>query len=486
MISEAVNYDKYSPEVYTTRAMLYFEDELYDKAEEDLDRAIDLMPGRSNSYLSRALIRYYRNNLRGAMEDYDMVLYIDPSSFYGYYNRGLLRMQVGDDNRAIEDFDKVLDIDPDNTMARFNRALLRDNTGDIQGAIDDYSRVIEDYPNFEYGYQCRATARRKIGDIKGAESDEKWLLKRQMATFNNQGAAVDSVAVADDKVRRRSDSNVRNYNKMVVADDEPAKQYITEYRGRVQNRNVYVGLRPMYVLSYYEQLREVSGEMLYYKPIEEINKIRLFARNVLLTNDERALSEDEVKRHFNGVDTYSKHIADFPEELSFRLCRAMEFYLVQDFDAAMADLDIAFTLEGDMWPVYFMRATVRYKQLESKNINDDNKNEAFGIDMGSLPNIDYRLVKNDLDHVIEALPSFAPAYYNRGNVFARLSDFKSAVVDYSKAIEIDDKLAAAYFNRGLARIYLGDKEEGIADLSKAGELGIYAAYNVIKRFADKE
>ena len=82
--------------------------------------------------------------------------------------------------------------------------------------------------------------------------------------------------------------------------------------------------------------------------------------------------------------------------------------------------------------------------------------------------------------------SFAPAYYNRGNVFARLSDFKSAVVDYSKAIEIDDKLAAAYFNRGLARIYLGDKEEGIADLSKAGELGIYAAYNVIKRFADKE
>ena len=62
----------------------------------------------------------------------------------------------------------------------------------------------------------------------------------------------------------------------------------------------------------------------------------------------------------------------------------------------------------------------------------------------------------------------------------KLSDFKSAVVDYTAAIELDDKFAEAYYNRGLARIYLGDKEQGFADLSKAGELGIYSAYNVIK------
>jgi tetratricopeptide (TPR) repeat protein len=67
-------------------------------------------------------------------------------------------------------------------------------------------------------------------------------------------------------------------------------------------------------------------------------------------------------------------------------------------------------------------------------------------------------------------------------VSAKLSDFKSAIVDYTKAVEIDSRFAEAYFNRGLARIYTGNGEEGIADLSKAGELGVFQAYNLIKRF----
>ena len=63
-----------------------------------------------------------------------------------------------------------------------------------------------------------------------------------------------------------------------------------------------------------------------------------------------------------------------------------------------------------------------------------------------------------------------------------MNDYKSAIVDYTRAIELNDRFAEAYFNRGLARLYVGSTEQGIADLSKAGELGIFQAYNVIKRF----
>ena len=80
------------------------------------------------------------------------------------------------------------------------------------------------------------------------------------------------------------------------------------------------------------------------------------------------------------------------------------------------------------------------------------------------------------------VPDFSYAFFNRGNVAAKLNDFKSAIVDYTQAINIDDRFAEAYFNRGLARLYTGNSEEGIADLSKAGELGMFQAYNVIKRF----
>lgn len=488
MIEEAVKCDKYSPEVYTTRAMLHVENERYEDAENDMNRAVDLMPGDASHYINRALIRYYRNNLRGAMEDYDIALYIDPKSFTGHYNRGLLRMQVGDDNRAIEDFDKILEIDPDNTMARFNRGLLRDNTGDYNGAIEDYTRVINDYPNFEYGYQCRAAVRRKAGDNKGADADEVWLLKRQMQSYNgNQNADEDTVEVKEDKVRKRSDRNVRNYHKMVVSDDAVGKQYATVYRGKVQNRKVYVELEPMFALTYYEQPQEINEQTHYYKAIEDLNKSEYMPYTLLLTNKERALSKMEVDRHFFDVDVQSKNIVENENDLYPRLARALDYYLVQDFDASINDLNIALTLEGDVWIVYLVRALVRYKQLEIMQMNKAGEDEfAKSNSNKSLSNINYKLVKSDLDKIIDIVPDFVYAYYNRGNVFCKLSDYKSAIVDYTKAIELDGEFAEAYYNRGLAKIYLGDTEKGISDLSKAGELGLYSAYNVIKRFKNSD
>ena len=65
---------------------------------------------------------------------------------------------------------------------------------------------------------------------------------------------------------------------------------------------------------------------------------------------------------------------------------------------------------------------------------------------------------------------------------ASLKDYRGALADYDKAIELSPAFAEAYYNRGLTHIYLGNNKQGIKDLSKAGELGIVAAYNVIKRF----
>ena len=46
------------------------------------------------------------------------------------------------------------------------------------------------------------------------------------------------------------------------------------------------------------------------------------------------------------------------------VCRAIDFYLVQDFSSAVADLTQAILLDGDFFPAYFMRALIRCKQLE--------------------------------------------------------------------------------------------------------------------------
>lgn len=67
-----------------------------------------------------------------------------------------------------------------------------------------------------------------------------------------------------------------------------------------------------------------------------------------------------------------------------------------------------------------------------------------------------------------------------------MKDYRAALVDYNKAIELDSRFADAYYNRGLTNIFLGNNRRGIQDLSKAGELGIFSAYNIIKRFTTIE
>ena len=478
MAEKAVQYDKYSAEVYDARAIVLCGMGDYEAAEKDLDRAVELMPARGNSYVNRALVRYHRNNLRGAMEDYDMALYVEPTNFIARYNRGLLRMNVGADNLAIEDFDKVLEIDPDNTMARFNRALLRENVGDCKGAVEDYDRVISDYPNFEYAYSCRASARRKCGDKKGAEADEKWLFKRQLDIYNKGVDVVnEEYSAENDNTRKRSDANVRNYNKMVVADDVYTKQYTTEYRGKVQDRNVFVELEPVFVLSYYKNDSELEALSHYCKPLEELNASLVFP--LLITNDERALSENEIGRSFDNINNLSKRIAENSSATIDIMLRAINYYLVQDLETAMLDLDYVLSHGGASWELYFVRSFVRYKLLEAGRFDKDGDSGNYD---NSVVNLDYRLVKSDLDKVLELYPDFVYAFFNRANVFAKMNDYKSAIVDYTKAIELNDRFAEAYFNRGLARLYIGNSEQGIADLSKAGELGIFQAYNVIKRF----
>ena len=88
--------------------------------------------------------------------------------------------------------------------------------------------------------------------------------------------------------------------------------------------------------------------------------------------------------------------------------------------------------------------------------------------------------------MINLAPDFVYAYYNRANVSAMLKDYRAAIIDYDKAIELNPDFADAYFNRGLTHIFLGNNRQGIQDLSKAGELGLFSAYNIIKRFTERK
>jgi len=86
--------------------------------------------------------------------------------------------------------------------------------------------------------------------------------------------------------------------------------------------------------------------------------------------------------------------------------------------------------------------------------------------------------------VSAAFAQTGETYFEAGNKKYNLGDYKGALLDYNKAIELNPKDADYYFNAGVAKILWGQKDSGCMDLSKAGEMGVFKAYYVIKKFCN--
>jgi tetratricopeptide (TPR) repeat protein len=463
--------DPYDGGIWAERAVISLARQKWKEGEEFLTKSIHLLPKHSGNYINRALARFNQNNLRGAMADYDTALDLDPNNFLGHYNRGLLRAQVGDDNRGIEDFDFVLKLEPDNLMALFNRALLLEQTGNLRAAIRDYSKVIEEYPNFWFGLQHRASCYRRLGNTKQAELDEFRILKAQLdKRYGKQPR------LSKKQMRKRSDIDPDKYNQLVVADEQEVEhEYKSDYRGRVQNRKTAVSLQPMYGLTFVQPQNDVKVENPYENSVDAFNQTS-GSHTVYLSCEQRNLSEVHMKRTFAYIDSLS-NVIDQTKVTSkvapLLLLRAIAYATIQNFDNAIDDLSICLQIDSTSSLAYWQRAVCQAK------INEFNASEGTNVDLKSAN------VLGDLSDAIALAPHNAYLYYNRGNLYAQRRDYQRAIADYSQALKLNQDLAEAWFNRGLAKIYAKHVDEGIEDLSKAGELGLYQAYSVIKKYREK-
>lgn len=470
-LDKSLELDPYDGGIWAERAVISLARQKWKEGEEFLTKSIHLLPKHSGNYINRAMARFNQNNLRGAMADYDTALDLDPNNFLGHYNRGLLRAQVGDDNRGIEDFDFVLKLEPNNLMALFNRALLLEQTGNLRAAIRDYSKVIEEYPNFWFGLQHRASCYRRLGNTKQAELDEFRILKAQMdKRYGKQPR------LSKKQMRKRSDIDPDKYNQLVVDDEQEVEhEYKSDYRGRVQNRKTDVSLLPMYALTFIQPQSSVKVDTPFENSVDAFNQAS-GSHTIYLSCDQATVSEERMKRTFEYIDSLSTVIDQTKatqKVAPLLLLRAVAYGSIQNFDNAIDDLSICLQIDSTSSLAYWQRAVCQAK------INEFNASEGTNVDLKSAN------VLGDLSDAIALAPLNSYLYYNRGNLYALRGDYQRAIADYSQALALNQDLAEAYYNRGLAKIFAKHVAEGIEDLSKAGELGLYQAYSVIKKYRDK-
>jgi tetratricopeptide (TPR) repeat protein len=468
-IDKSLELNPYDGQAWGARSIICLSREEWNEAEENLDKAIHLQPKHAGNYINRALARFNKNNLRGAMADYDTALDLDPNNFLGHYNRGLLRAQVGDDNRAITDFDFVLKLEPDNMMALFNRAVLLDKTGDLRAAIRDYSKVIDEFPNFWTGLEFRAACYRRLGMTRQAENDEFTVYKARLEKhlYGKQPR------LSDKQMRKRSDEDPEKYNQIVVADDQEMEhEYQNDYRGRVQNRKVDMELQPMFGLSFESMRSDVRSYVAFDHSVDVMNQ-RLHARTLYISNRQASLDEPSFQHYFEYLDSLSTAIAKSRETkhaTGLLLLRAVAYSAIQNNESAIDDLSAYLQIDSAnvvaLWQRAFCQSRInQFQASEGTNIELKNAN-----------------VLADLNHALALAPNNAYLLYNRGCLYAMRQDYARAMEDFTQAVAIEPNMGEAYYNRGLCAIYRKQTEVGISDLSKAGELGMYTAYSIIKKY----
>ena len=488
-IDKAIALDKNLSAAYEMRALLRVKyDADYASALADMNDAVRLNPKECNYYVNRALIKYYSDDLRGAMEDYDYALMLQPANVMVHYNRGLLRAQVGDRNRAVEDFNEVLKREPHNYQAILNRAILYELLGNYDQAIADFDAILEVYPEYVEALFTRSEAKRKNGDAAGGERDFVAAMKIQERQRKNPSLVAQASEKATDniKARQASDNNISKYDRLMVEDEDLVQafepKYESEVRGRVQDRNVLISLQPIYLLSYYERPNELRPTNDYVDELDYLNDLDLLTYDLILTNEEAMLESSQITLHFTSAGNYGKKIeAGGQENVMLYWGRSIDLMLLQDYSGAMADMNRVIALSPNLMLAYFQRAAMRYKELEYRKASAAMSGSTVQPVTMEMARIEYNLMIEDMTRVIELSPRFAYAYYNRANFYFAQDRIDEAIADYSEALRLQPYLADAYYNRGLAYIKAGNTAQARADLSRAGEMGLMAAYNILKR-----
>ena len=526
--NKSVELDKYFAPSYGQRAMLSYQMGKYKEASDDFSEAIRLEPKQAGYYINRGLVRYYLNNLRGAMTDYDAVMILEPNNTIARFNRGLLKSQVGEVSKAIEDFDVVIKNEPDNFMAIYNRALLNNEAKNYRNAVADLDLVLKEYPYFVPGYYFRSENKRAMNDVKGADTDYWYAydLEQKLRKEKAQGKIITGKAILDapdkdakkeedpnKKTREKSDKDIEKFNRLVVYDkeEETKSSYRNEIRGRVQDRQVKVDLQSQFVITYYEKTEDIDRTTTRYdKTISDYNSRMILKMQLKPTNDEAALTDQQAEYHFKSIDDNSLTIDRNPNDADAYFGRALDFMVLQDLSEAIDDYSHVTTLDPNFSLAYFNRAVVRYKQMEIEDINanrnasdltlnltpsstnnskfpnayskpQSNSNISQPADITNKRPYNYEQIMQDYATVIQLVPNFVYAYFNRGNLYFLQKDYRAAIADFDEAVKRNPEFAEAYYNRGLTYLYIGETDKGIADLSRAGELGIADAYGIIKK-----
>ena len=330
-------------------------------------------------------------------------------------------------------------------------------------SVKDYARLIGGY-DFTNDYQFNSI-RSKFNQI------EKYLYD----SYNEMIRKYQIVQVAQEsksEVVERPLNITQDASSYFNKANEDAKN--GNFKAAIENLNLSIQIDPNNPFAYYYR-GEVyrMGIRNYEKAVEDFTKCIQMQPENAMAYFSRGLSYQDSEKNIEAMKDISKTINLDPDNTDAYFIRGILKSGMKDRVSAISDYDEILKREKTAKPTIYRMGTVY-----------NNKGYCL-IELGKLDEA--------LPYIIKALelePNESYIWSSRGEYYYKKGDYKSCVLDMSKAIEVSDITDAGgsgesgwpYYLRGLAKIKLGQKMDGCKDLSKAGELGTSEAYKAISEY----
>ena len=342
---------------YSNRGVTYNNLELYDKAIEDYNRAIQLNPGDAYAYSNRGNTYYYLQRYDEALADHNQALQINPNFSNAYLNRGNVFRDLKRDSEALADYDRVLQIDPTEALAYNNRGTIKERLELYEEALGDFARAIRLDPNNAKFYNNRAKTYIEMRrfDLALADCDTALRLDPTLdKTYALRGNAYYEV--------QRYQEALKDLTQAIRLGVEDSYTYngrgatysaLSRYQDALADLNRAIGLDPDGAEAYINRGNAYLGLQQHDKALVD------FTHAIELDPDKpeayfnRACAYDQLQRANDAIADYSRAIEIAPDFMRAYPNRGIAYTRLQQYAEATADFERAIHLNPNHAPNYF-------------------------------------------------------------------------------------------------------------------------------------
>jgi tetratricopeptide (TPR) repeat protein len=170
-----------TPELYSNRGKIYFDQNNFEQALIDFNKSLALDPNYAEALANRGAIFGVRQDWENCINDLNKAIQIDPDNTNAIKNRGLAHLQQQNYEATIADFTRYLTYDPNESDIINTLGLAYGNSGDHSEAINQYNKAIRlNSAKGAYFYN-RSLSYKALGNMSNALSDAQ---KARQLNFN--------------------------------------------------------------------------------------------------------------------------------------------------------------------------------------------------------------------------------------------------------------------------------------------------------------